>query len=439
MTPKIYELFFDGTGPGEEEQDGDRKIIWKDILREGDFPLTPGLTGIQRKPFKVIADGDSDPGNRIISMSDLENSFKDGAFEHVTIPTKHETDDDPLDNHGYVVKLRRKVKDGVTFMQAGMGFTEPDTAGKVRRGTVPNVSSGIFFNFLNKAKNKKYPVALKHVCFSKVPFINKLEPFQPAFFSDDEINEPVEMETYMFADAADNGDGGDDKGSTDTGETIVWEEEGSYRWLQRALEAELNPPRDTAADMEGAPVQPRAYYYIQDVKSDKALVEESYKGNITRFVIPFSIKDGAVQISPQLRWIEAKEAMVAASDDDNKPFEEQSMTVLREKLGTALSVTLGEHAQGYEVADVSLDHRAKIKSVVDGQEYVAKFVQLGGNVLIDPVNNWEAIEASANTDPPKADAPQPAPAASVAVTASDNSIDGRLKAARLARQRLLAQ
>lgn len=437
MRPTIYELFFDGTGPGEEEQDGDRKIIWKDILREGEFPLTPGLRGVMRKPFTVIKEGKSDPANRIISMSDLESAFSDGAFEHVTIPTKHETDDDPLDNHGYVMKLRRKEKDGVTYLQGGMGFTEPETAGKVRRGSVPNVSSGIFFNWLNKAKNKTYPVALKHVCFSKVPFINQLEPFKPAFFSDDEIDTEVDVETYMFADATDNsGDNSGDNSTASDGEVIVWEETGSFNWIRRQLEAELNPSRDSQ-DMEG-PVTPRAYYYIMDVKSDKALVEESYKGTLSRFVIPFSIKDGAIELSPQLRWTEVKEAMVAASDD--KTFEDLSLTALREKLGTALSTTLGDHASGYEIVDVSTDHRAKIRSVTDGAEYVAGFLDVAGDVLIDPADKWQAIEKddASEEEPPKADAPQPAPVAEPAVAASDNSVFGRRQAA-IERRRRLAQ
>ena len=74
---------------------------------------------------------------------------------------------------------------------------------------------------------------------------------------------------------------------------------------------------------------PRPYYEVLDVsREDTALVEEWFKGDRKRWVIPFTVGDNKVTISPATRWVEVREAMIAASDD----FDEKSYDTLAIKL-----------------------------------------------------------------------------------------------------------
>src|SRR5437868_5711725 len=134
--------------------------------------MTPTQGGAVERTLTVIAEGESSREQNIIAMSDLIESHKDGAFKYVTIPTSHK--DGVLDNTGYVPQptgLRVVEKDGAQVMQAALGFTEPDVKGKVQRGTIPDVSAGIFFNWLNKHKKKLYRAAMKHVALTPTPFM----------------------------------------------------------------------------------------------------------------------------------------------------------------------------------------------------------------------------------------------------------------------------
>src|SRR5436190_19524424 len=102
------ELHFAATEEGTEDKLGDNNVIWKDILREGKFAITPGLG--RRLPFEVVAQGKSVPEDRVISMSELIEAYDDRAFEDVTIPDGHpdpkKGTDSALNNTGHVSGLR---------------------------------------------------------------------------------------------------------------------------------------------------------------------------------------------------------------------------------------------------------------------------------------------------------------------------------------------
>ena len=188
----VLELIFSSTDEGIEDKIGDKPIIWKDIMREGEFPVTPGRK--RKVPFKIVPTGKSSATNDLvtISMAEVMESFDDKAFETVTIPLRHPKPgdtDDVLNNSGYVEGLRIVKKNDKHYLQGGLGFTEPDVAGKVRRGTIPNVSSGVFFNFTRKADDKTFGAALNHVCLTKQPWIDDLEPFARVYASDDAIDD----------------------------------------------------------------------------------------------------------------------------------------------------------------------------------------------------------------------------------------------------------
>src|SRR3954465_3616299 len=101
----LFHLHLSDTNPVEEEEitlaDGKTaKVLWKDVLVEGDYPMSPGPGGATSDPMHVITDGKSNIATKTIAMSDLEASHADGAHKYVTIPTSHH--DKLLDNTGYV-------------------------------------------------------------------------------------------------------------------------------------------------------------------------------------------------------------------------------------------------------------------------------------------------------------------------------------------------
>lgn len=163
------ELFCDDDTPPSVDDDG---YIWKPVLRTGHWAMGPN-----GKPLSVIAGHSNDP-RRQIGLQDIVDAHNDGAVEHVTIPTSHE--DAVEQNTGYVDQGKLKVikgDDGVTRLWAGHRFTEPDIAEKVRRGTIPNTSVGLEFDYIRKEDGRKFPIVLKHVALTHRPWINRLTPF----------------------------------------------------------------------------------------------------------------------------------------------------------------------------------------------------------------------------------------------------------------------
>lgn len=429
----IFYLHLSDNTPVEEEEitfdDGSTaKVLWKDVLVEGEYPMSPGPGGAVEQKMTVIAEGKSDAKSKTIAMSDIIAAHEDGAFKYVTIPTSHK--DGVLDNTGYVPRpkgVRVIEKDGRKVMQAALGFTEPDVKGKVQRGTIPDVSGGFFFNWLNKHTKKRFPCAMKHVALTNIPFMGNLDGFPAVFASDEEIDDNTPVEHYYFADSVQLAEG--DGGSTQTGE-IVWDETKGLSWTREQIEAALRPDPQPA---DGRPYVPQPEYYVQDVADDRALVTEYFKGDRKRWVIPYSRNDdGDISVAPATRWVEAKEAMIAASDN----FEEQASAALREKLSVKLSEQLGQTVAVYRVDDVSLDQRVRISCKEKGQSWIAHFAMLDdGSVWLEPADQWEALEAS---DEPKDDAPRSASSTSSVVNMSD-SIDDRLRAARQRRRVLLGK
>lgn len=379
---------------GDEEDftlaDGTKaKVIWKDLLVEGTYPMTPTAQGAIEKPMHVIRQGASDPAQGIISMSDLLESHKDGAHKYVTIPTKHR--DDLLDNTGYVPQpdgVRVVEKKGKNVFQAALGFTEPDIAGKVRRGTIPDVSAGILFGFRNKSKNKRYRCSLKHAALTPVPFMGNLDPF-PAVFASDDLNEGIlteEMTQQHFQFDGTVLEAAPEK-KTPTNVEVVWNENESMSWMRAQVEEKLNPRQVTDSPV---PVD-RASYYVEDVAHEKALVKEYYKGAQTSFIIPFKAVDDGVEIAPQLRWVEARQAMIAASDDKPEVQDNnRSVVAITQKLNTLLSDSLGAVAKNYSVLDVGFDNKVTISDKATGAVFVADFSIIGtdAEVFLSPVTAW---------------------------------------------------
>ena len=321
--PIALELMFSSTEESQEAKLADGSdVIWKDILPEGTIAMTPGTA--RPVPFEIVPQGESRiASDKItVSMSDLIESFEDQAFQDVTIPDGHpKKGDSALNNTGYVRALRVVKKGAKHVMQAGLGFTEPDVKGKVQRGTVPNVSAGVFLNFTRKLDKKKFRAALNHVALTKQPWISDLAPFKKVFASDDiEGDDSFEIMTAEFDESNDNSGGDTAKAE------VVWDKTNSTQFVREEIRKALNPPINPEAP---EPIQGRAYYDVLDMsRDDMALVEEYYKGNTSKFVVPYTFTESKVQIAPQARWQQVEEALIAASDES--PFDKVLETLRAE-------------------------------------------------------------------------------------------------------------
>ena len=168
----VAELFFTDTNQSTDS-DG---LVWKTFLREGTWAYSPGSGVATPKPMTIVAKGKSDKNKLIISMAELKKNFDAGAIQHVTVPLSH--DDKVQENTGFVKKLRfGKDDQGRTTLEAAIDFTEPDIKEKIDRGTIPNVSGGIHFNYIDKEKGKKFNAALGHLALTPKPWLQGMAPF----------------------------------------------------------------------------------------------------------------------------------------------------------------------------------------------------------------------------------------------------------------------
>jgi hypothetical protein len=159
-----------------EAQASDDGLVWKEVLREGEWSYRPGAgQKPTEKPLRVIAGNSANPEEEI-GFADLIEAFEDGAMDHVTVPTSHA--DHPHENTGFVRQLEiRQDEDGTNRLYAGFEFTEPDIKEKALRGTIANTSVGVIFDYVKKSTGKVYKMALGHIALTNKPWIDGMKPF----------------------------------------------------------------------------------------------------------------------------------------------------------------------------------------------------------------------------------------------------------------------
>lgn len=172
-TPQVMAEMYFGSSEAIEE-DG---LIWKTILREGEWAYSPGAGQTPvAKPITVIKAGPSSAKKNVISMEELKTNFEAGAVQHVTVPTSHADKVD--ENTGFVKSLRYgKDEEGRHILEAGIEFTEPDVKEKAIRGSIANVSSGILFDYINKESGTKFGSVLGHAALTNHPWLTGMKPF----------------------------------------------------------------------------------------------------------------------------------------------------------------------------------------------------------------------------------------------------------------------
>jgi hypothetical protein len=273
-------------------------LVWKDVLVEGTWALSPDITGQpQRVPLRVVA-GDAGPGE--VSMSELKSNFDEGAIDQVTVPLSHA--DRPDENTGYVKKLDiRPDADGKQRMYAGIGFTEPDVKEKARRGTIPNVSVGVLFDYMRKRDGKKYKQVLAHTALTSKPWLNGLTPFGALAASQDlEIGT---MTAMNFEDDAVAPEAPPEPPNAEPSTDVVWKREGSADWIREAATAALREMKSEDDEYS---------CYVRDVNAadSTVLVDEDGKS----YVAPYAVENGELTMAPRDEWTAAKQEWVAASE-----------------------------------------------------------------------------------------------------------------------------
>ncbi len=267
-----YEIFLSG-GKTSETDD----LVWKDILREGEWAYRPGAGGKPVPvPLRVVAGKAT--SDKEIGMADLIASFDEQALDHVTVPTTHA--DKPEENTGFVKKLKIEDRNGKKSLQAGIEFTEPDIKGKALRGSIANTSAGVVFNYVKKDTGKTYDQVLGHVALTNKPWINGMKPFgmsEEFTFSEDEI-------IPLFL------------------QDVVWDR-------SKALSSVRDKVSQAMRGLEGDP-------FVIDVTPSKALVAKFTDGKEQSYVVPFQITDNEVEISSQDNWISASQEWVETSLSD---------------------------------------------------------------------------------------------------------------------------
>ncbi len=191
MSQTLTEVFLSG----EDQAQSDDGLVWKTILRTGEWKVHPNGKGA---PLKFIKEGKTDPTNGVVALSDIKDAFEDQAIEHVTIPlsTRKDTDshdDLTIDNTGFIKKVKIvDGSDGISRLVAGHQFTEDQVAKKVLNGSIAGNSAGLLFNWTRKSDGKTYPVAMAHSALTNRPWLDNLGPFGIAASDEVDVIETLE-------------------------------------------------------------------------------------------------------------------------------------------------------------------------------------------------------------------------------------------------------
>jgi hypothetical protein len=285
----LNEMWMSGGKIELAEEDGEGYVT-KRILRTGKWNKTPGLSGVEQKAMEIVRDGASNAAERIVSLSELVQSFKDNAYQYVTIPL---SDDEAKDhknllslNQGFVKDLWIEDEDDTSYLTAKMLFTEADTFEKVKNGTYPDVSAGVYFN-VERPDGKKFGSAVNHCCLTPRPFIDGLSPFAVMASDDDGGKEPEHIESFVPADE----------------KPPEWDERLSFSWQREQLDSVL---AERLSDD----------YTVGDISPGKAIIHSEIAK--TSWVAPFVVQGEGVHLADVSEW-QAREEEEEGSEQPSEP------------------------------------------------------------------------------------------------------------------------
>jgi hypothetical protein len=188
--PERQAVIYNTQGLNLSTKADDDGLVWKVACKTGTLALSPGPGQMDLdKPLELTGD----------LFDDMLLSFQEKAFPYVTVPETHANG--VLENTGFVRKaealdrdelladqrfagVREEIREMIAsdpedtrYLLAGIEFTEPEVKEKAERGTIPDVSIGVKFNFRNKRSGKNYKAAWEHLALTPMPWIDGLIPF----------------------------------------------------------------------------------------------------------------------------------------------------------------------------------------------------------------------------------------------------------------------
>jgi hypothetical protein len=293
----LAEIFF-SSPIVEQDDDG---LIWKEALRTGTYPLSPGPNG-QAVNKPIIVKLQADDPMKEVGLNNLVEAFNDRAFEHVTVPLSHK--DQVHENTGFIDKLKivpDKNDPSRHVLLAGYRFTEPEIKGKVERGTIPNNSVGILFNYTRKSDGRTFPQALAHIALTHRPFIRGLKPF--GINASDE-----EVENMLVFDGT---------GVWDEAKTHEHRRDMIWRALQKVNdEIRSGIGQDDQADgMAFAP-----YYTLTSMTDNKLLISHTGYDTDDAYVANYNVGDDSVDLEPLTKWQKVERQWVKAAIQEDGDF-----------------------------------------------------------------------------------------------------------------------
>src|SRR3954470_9326988 len=185
MSDRLIQIFLANTPVHLEGEDGtgegEKKTLWKVVLRTGTWKLRPGPGGVKIKsPLKIYRDK-APKGH--LSMTALKKNFDARAKEHVTLTQVHA--DGTTSDGGFIHKLAIQDVHGEdgssvkeSLLWAGLKVTDSELQRKLSEGSIRGVSGGILFDYERTEDAKKFDQILSHVMATNSPWINGTGDFK---------------------------------------------------------------------------------------------------------------------------------------------------------------------------------------------------------------------------------------------------------------------
>lgn len=334
------EMFGEKT-KAQEKSDG---LMWEPIIRTGTWARRPGPRGQKRKmPLQAVLDNPNGDQRKKMGLKQIVEAFNDEAIQHVTVPLSH--DNTLEENQGFIDRLKivkAKAKNQVTkkmedvhVLMGGYRITEPDTKGKMERGTYANRSAGILYDYEDTERGKTWPIVLEHVALTNRPWITGMASFgRKVAGAGDSLSlsmevddiDPTEDELLsMLSDVAD-----DPELSDFFADEVIWDPTGSPEWARQQVNRLLSAKRTERLTLLRAagntdPYDAAPYFSCRDVQGTEALISQGYDDSELLWVAGFTVTDGKLALDDVKDWKKARRAVVSdeGREDTITPLSEQ--------------------------------------------------------------------------------------------------------------------
>jgi hypothetical protein len=342
MSSQLISIFMPDTPVhlADQEVEGEKKLLWKVVLRTGTWKLRPGPGGVKlNAPLKIFRDK-APKGH--LSLTALKTNFDAPAKEYVTVPQVHA--DGTTSDGGFVERLAiQDVKDDdgkvkESLLWAGLDITDSDLQKKLDEKSIKGVSGGVLFDYQRTEDAKKFDQILSHVMVTNSPWIGGTGEFTDKLPEGVMASEPTDLPIGEVEFQSRETDPQpdlpvvhlDDPPVNDPPEPgkatgkVIWKPEQGFRYVQDRVQKTLREWRETL--MSSIPADKRyaldwPYYHASDVTltSDTegtALISSGYGSESDTWVAGFKFdSDREVEIEPFGKWTPAKQEWVAASED----------------------------------------------------------------------------------------------------------------------------